>query len=120
MSFRTSVSSQGNITILEFQGQLNFEAQQDLRDQYAELIVKHENVVIDLSLLEFVGSSGVTNFIQTLRDLAAEKGRQPRFCNVPSEFKRLLEAFRIDATTIFESRSDALKDFFRDGKGESN
>ena len=120
MSLRANISKEGDVTILEFHGKLNFENQAELRANLVEILQSGKQVVVDLNGLDFIGSSGVTNFIQTVREVSQETGLTPRFCNVSREFKKIMQAFRIQQDSIHESRAEATKSFFRTGENERN
>ncbi len=104
MTIRATISAEGDITFLEFHGKLNFENQQHLREEIADVLQKNRQVVVDLNGLDFVGSSGITNFIQTIRDVGLELGLMPRFCNVGREFRRIMDAFHIQPEIIHATR----------------
>lgn len=120
MSLKANVSQEGDITILELHGKLNFENQSELRTSLVEIMQNGKQVVVDLNGLDFIGSSGVTNFIQTIREVGQEVGLTPRFCNVSREFRKIMQAFRIGQETIHDSRQDATRSFFRTGENERN
>lgn len=120
MSLKTNISHEGDITILEFQGKLNFEDTVQLHEDISALLQLNRQVVIDFNELDFVGSSGIVGFLQTIREVGLKHGRMPRFCNVGREFRQILEALRIGADSIHESRTAAAASFFRKGLNERN
>ncbi len=65
-----------------------------------------QNLQLDFANLEFVGSTGITNFIQTLKNIAQKLGRlqvsdcalpvglgKLKLLNVRPEFQKLIKAF---------------------------
>ena len=62
--------------------------------------------------LEFVGSSGISSFIQTLKDFGSENPVKPRFCNVRSEFQRVMKALDDSGQfEFYEDEENAKKSF---------
>jgi anti-anti-sigma factor len=120
MSLKANITHEGDVTIVELQGKLNFENQQDLRSSLADILLAGRPVVVDMNDLDFIGSSGVTNFIQTIREVSQEVGATPRFCNVSREFRKIMHAFRINQEMIHDTRADATAGFFRSGANERN
>lgn len=122
MSLRASVIDNNNVTVISLEGRLNFESQQQLGENVARIIREGKQVIFDLENLSFVGSSGITSFLQDLR-VYSEKDRSktPIFCNVSSEFERLIEAYNEDSFFQIErNRHDAVATFFRAGSSENN
>ena len=69
MSLRASLLNQGEITVIALEGKLDFESQDILRDSIVNLTRQGKKVVVDMEGLNFVGSSGITNFIRSLYEL---------------------------------------------------
>ena len=62
--------------------------------------------------LEFVGSSGISSFVQTLKEFTAVAQTKPRYCNVKSEFRRIIKAFdEEDLFQFYETEDRARKSF---------
>ncbi len=137
---KTQIKKNGNTTVVNFEGKLDFETHLPLRQSLAKLIsgdtasdtipapqtgakakkkaraqIQKETlpsqdatatdstpkkIIFNLERLEFVGSSGIASFVQTLRDFNANAPSKPVYCNVKSEFKRVIRAF--DETGNFE------------------
>ena len=84
------------------EGKLDFETTQPLREDLGKLIRDiggrqtdsvAKKIVFDLERLEFVGSSGISSFVQTLKDFNITSPNRPLYTNVGSEFKRVIQAF---------------------------
>lgn len=71
-------------TVCEF---INKTIERNKRDQVGK------NVVVNLSALEFVGSSGITQFVQSLKQIHHETDVTPKYCGVRSEFQKIIKAF---------------------------
>ncbi len=53
----------------------------------------YSEVVINLENLEFVGSCGISQFIQTLKEFNSRSDIRPKYLHVRNEFKRMIRAF---------------------------
>jgi len=85
--------------IISLDGKVDYETQDEVcnlitrtlsthkRDQYAK------NIVLNLNNLEFVGSSGITQFVQSLKALHTHTDVVPKYCGVRSEFRKIMKAF---------------------------
>jgi anti-anti-sigma factor len=107
MEAKFSVSS--GVVVVELKGRLDFETSDPCRRTCLERLIQ-ERVVFDLKHLNFVGSLGLKDFIDTL-DSMARKSVGVRFCGVSSEFRRLFEASGLAGHEIFESREKAIQSF---------
>ena len=92
--------------IVHFDGTLDYETQEELRENLHKIMkLSHsdqapQEIIFDLKGLEFVGSTGISAFIQALKDFNASVASRPRYWNVKSEFKQLIKAF--DQEQLFE------------------
>jgi anti-anti-sigma regulatory factor len=62
------------------------------------------NVILNFKNLEFVGSSGITQFVQTLKSIHQNTDVVPKYCGVRSEFKKIMKAF--EAANDFDFYDD--------------
>lgn len=122
MSLRASITNQGNIAVIALEGKLDYENQDILKDNIENLMQAGKQVLIDMDGLSFVGSSGITQFIQSVYVLKGQGSLlAPQFCNVKNEFRKIFRAYDADkGLTIHETREAAVGSFFRDGEGENN
>lgn len=115
---KTVIRRIGDTVIVALDGRLDFETYAPLREQLARLIpaeLKGESIVgpvssdaapgptkiiFNLKNLEFVGSSGISSFVQTLKEFNEQMTVRPKYCNVRNEFKRIIKAF--DESALFE------------------
>ena len=99
---KTNVRKEGNAVIVSIGGRLTYENTDTFKESLIKLQEdsKKDQVVFDLTELEFVGSSGISAFVQTLRDFNIRHPQKPRYTNVRNEFKRIMLAF--DETGSFE------------------
>lgn len=107
---KTSVKKEGNVYRIQVEGYLDFESQEPLRKELKEVSDKlksqtqPDSIIFDFENLQFVGSSGISRFISTLRSFSEESPIRPKYCNVGSEFQRLMKAF--DHEDLFEFFED--------------
>ncbi len=96
MKARVVTDALGNITVV-MEGGLDFENSLPLREEL-EMITKNNptcEVTIDMHALDFVGSSGINYFVETLQSL--EKTSIVRLSNVKGEFLRVFKLYGYDA-----------------------
>ncbi len=99
MSLKAQImtDSIGNITI-HMRGGLDYENTVPLRDELEEMIRENpaRQITLDMQGLDFVGSSGIGHFVETLKILNAKKG-QIKLANVRSEFMKVFKLYDGDA-----------------------
>ncbi|MEW6057007.1 MAG: STAS domain-containing protein [Bdellovibrionota bacterium] len=103
MAMKTSIRKDSGALIVSLEGHLDFETTDSFRQNLLKLeeeAAKNQRVIFDLSDLHFVGSSGISAFIQALREFNSRAATKPRYTNVKNEFKRIISAF--DDTGSFE------------------
>ncbi len=100
----------GDITIVELHGKLDFETAEPFRETCQEILINNK-VVFNLEELSFVGSSGIGAFVNTLKDFAKSNPVPPKFCNVRSEFKKIFLSAEEPPLQVFEDESTALLSF---------
>lgn len=103
MAIKTNIKREGNQVIVAIEGSLDFETADLFRDSLEELHKQAQNhsVTFDFEKLAFVGSSGISAFIQLLREFNGRVPARPKYLNVKSEFKRLISAFDDQKTFDF-------------------
>lgn len=98
---KTQVKKVGDTIVVTLDGRLDFETSVPLREDLERIVRKAKTdsvsqIVFNCENLEFVGSSGISSFVQTLKDFNAAVPSRPRYCNFKSEFKRVIRAFDND------------------------
>lgn len=103
---KTEIKKKGDMIVVTMDGHLDFGTHVPLREDLLKLLssskqeVTPSKIIFNLEKLEFVGSSGISSFVQTLKDFTTGSLTKPRYCNVKSEFRRIIKAF--DEEEIFE------------------
>src|SRR4051794_1487413 len=103
---KTLIKKTGDTIIVNFDGRLDFDTYLPLREDLSKIISDTKidsipkKIIFNLEKLEFVGSSGISSFVQTLKEFNANASTKPRYCHVKSEFRKIIKAF--DEADLFE------------------
>lgn len=103
---KTQIKKIGDTLIVSMDGKLDFETALPLREDLSRIIRQARadsaprKIIFNLEKLDFVGSSGISSFVQTLREFNQASPVKPRYCNVKSEFQKVIRAF--DENEAFE------------------
>jgi anti-anti-sigma factor len=114
---KTQIRKDGDAIVVSMEGRLDFETHIPLREDLARITERPtdsvpKKIIFNLEKLEFVGSSGISSFVQTLKDFNAGVPNKPRYCNVKSEFRRVIKAFdEEEQFEFYESEERARKSF---------
>jgi anti-anti-sigma factor len=111
---KTSYRKTNEGLVIDLEGFLDFESQADLRKKLEAMTEKSssekELIIFNLRNLEFVGSSGISHFISTLKQFHASCPTEPRYCNVGTEFRKLMNAMDDDGIfEFYEDEASALR-----------
>src|SRR5882724_6568454 len=107
---QAKIRKDGDVTVVELRGQLDFETAEPFRETCNDILA-NSKVVFNLADLNFVGSSGIGSFVNTLREFTKKNPVPPRFCGVRSEFKKVFKANGDAEFQIFEDEQSALTSF---------
>ena len=88
----------GNITIY-MNGDLNHDYNLRLKKELHEISSQHPHsiITIDMHSLDFVGSSGISKFVELLKDLRNEAPEKYKLSNIKSEFLKVFEIYNFNA-----------------------
>lgn len=112
---KTQIKKIGDAIVVTIDGRLDFETAVPLRENLNALMRKTHTdsvskIVFNFEKLEFVGSSGISSFVQALKEFNANAPTKPRYCNVKSEFRRVFKAFDdSDLFDFYDSEERALR-----------
>ncbi|MDD0852680.1 STAS domain-containing protein [Halobacteriovorax sp. GB3] len=100
MKARVRTDAMGNITI-HMEGGLDYENTIPLRQELNSLATDNPSstITLDLNGLDFVGSSGIGFFVETIKTLN-EKKDQIKLSNVKNEFIRVFKLYDFDAMEL--------------------
>jgi len=104
------ITKSGDLTIVRLIGRLDFETAEPFKKNCLGML-QNERVVFNLQELSFVGSSGITPFIETLIEFASRNNIRPKFCGLTSEFKRLFLVGSMGNLDIYEDQMLAINSF---------
>jgi len=106
MKARVSTDALGNITV-HMEGDLDFENNSPLQQELESLTKDNPSstVTIDMHGLEFVGSSGIGMFVDTIRSINKRR-EQIKVSNVKTEFLRVFKLYDMDFLEIIEDQFD--------------
>ena len=107
---QAKIRKNGDITVVELHGKLDFETAEPFRETCQDVLINNK-VVFNLDELNFVGSSGIGAFVNTLKEFSRANPVPPKFCNVRSEFKKIFSTADESTFQIFEDESSALQSF---------
>ncbi|MDJ0618907.1 MAG: STAS domain-containing protein [Calothrix sp. MO_192.B10] len=108
---KTHTAADGNnIIVLTPAGRLDITTAWQFRLKLQECISKiTPNLVVNLSQVNFIDSSGLTSLVAGMRDADKAKGSF-RICNVHPEAKLVFEVTMMDSVfAIFETEEEALE-----------
>ena len=103
MKAQIRTDSEGNITV-HMNGGLDYENSLPLRIELQELSQKNpaSTITLDMYALDFVGSSGIGIFVETLQILNKNKA-QIKLSNVKTEFMKVFKLYNFDAFKLVEA-----------------
>lgn len=113
---KTRIRKTEEAVIVSMDGHLDFETAEPLKHDLEHLINQLETdsipkkIIFDLEQLEFVGSSGISNFIQALKAFNERAPERPSYQNVGSEFQRVIRAFDDEQIFNFEETDKPPKE----------
>lgn len=102
----------GNITV-QMQGDLDYEYSIPFRNQLNDLAVDNPNakITVDLGGVDFVGSSGICHFVETINTLNKKNGRQQvGLANVSGDFKKIFRLYSIEEAELIWDQFDLDND----------
>lgn len=106
MKARVRTDALGNITI-HMEGGLDFENGLPLREELEGLTQNNPSstITIDMHGLDFVGSSGIGHFVETIQAIN-NKRDQIRLSNVKTEFIRVFKLYNLDLMDVMIQEFD--------------
>jgi len=112
---KTQIKRNGDTVVVSIDGKIDYETQVPLKDELQRLSrtdTTPTKVIFNLKNLEFVGSSGISNLVQTLKDFNGRSNVKPRYCHVRSEFQKIIKAFDEEqGFEIFDTEERARSSF---------
>jgi len=98
MSMKANVirDANGNI-IVHMQGDLNYDHSHPLRNELNSIASNNPNtkITVDLGAMDFVGSSGICHFVETIK-LMKERNNTVNLSNVKPEFLKIFKLLALN------------------------
>ena len=102
------IKEEGDAIIVAFSGDVDLESSPAARKILLECVGKHKPVLVDLSKVGYIDSSGVASLVESLQS-ARKKGSDLLLVAVSEGALRVLQLARLDkAFTICDSIEDGL------------
>jgi anti-sigma B factor antagonist len=99
MSMKANIlrDANGNI-IVHMQGDLNYDHSYPLRNELQLIAQNNPNtkITIDLGAIDFVGSSGICHFVETLKIMKENKSNNINISNVKPEFLKIFKLYSLN------------------------
>lgn len=111
MSMKANIlrDAMGNITV-QMRGDLDYEHSAPLREELNELAGKNPNakITVDLGGIDFVGSSGICHFVETVHLINKKKNdfNKMSLSNVSLEFKKIFKLYSIEEADLICEKFD--------------
>lgn len=113
------IDSMGNITV-QMRGILDYENTTPLRNELFQITTDNPAslITLDMHALDFVGSSGIGHFVETLKILNDKKA-QIKLSNVKTEFIRVFKLYENNAleAMILKFESDDTQELAQNFAG---
>tara|TARA_Y100000780_G_scaffold214108_1_gene215457 strand:- start:5636 stop:6016 length:381 start_codon:yes stop_codon:yes gene_type:complete len=106
MKARVSTDALGNITV-HMEGGLDFENNSPFQQELESLTRENPSstITIDMHGLDFVGSSGIGMFVDTIKSINRRR-EQIKMSNVKIEFLKVFKLYDMDFLEIIEDQFD--------------
>ena len=111
MSMKANIlrDAMGNITV-QMEGDLDYEHSNPLRSELTELALENPQarITVDLGGVDFVGSSGICHFVETVQTINTNKQNHNKMSlsNVSGEFKKIFRLYNIDEKELIFDQFD--------------
>jgi anti-sigma B factor antagonist len=106
MKAQVRTDASGNITV-HVEGGLDYENTVPFKKELEGLVVDNpaSTITIDMHRLDFVGSSGIGFFVETIKAIN-NKRSQIRLSNVKPEFQRVFKLYELDMMELLMHEFD--------------
>jgi anti-sigma B factor antagonist len=95
-------------TIVALSGDVDLQTSPAVRQGLLECMEKHDQVIVDMSQVNYIDSSGVASLVEAFQ-VSRKKGSSFALAHVSTAAMRVLNLARLDKVfTIFDSIEDAL------------
>ncbi len=102
------VRKQGNYSVVVLTGDVDLERSPDVRKLLLEQIGAGNGVIVDLSAVSYIDSSGVASLVEAFQN-ARKRGSDFALASVSQAAMRVLELARLDKIFTIHASVDAVK-----------
>ncbi len=106
------LEERGEIVVINLSGRIDYESADRFKTTCLNLLIDRK-IIFNLQSLNFVGSSGITPFLETMEGLSRDSKDTLKFCSVGSEFRKIFEAGSLKEIEICENTELAQIAFSR-------
>ncbi len=114
---KAQIKQVGDTIVVGVDGKLDYETLEPFKENLKKIVAKSKantdsvptKVIFDMENLEFVGSSGITQFIQTLKEFGSDTDQKARILKASSEFKKVMRAYDDEHTFEFSDAPTPAK-----------
>ena len=100
----------GDVTVISISGSLSIEETQPFQRVCVQNFAG-QKVIFNMQNANFVGSTGIQAFLETLQTMDAGPEQNVRIVGVRTEFKRMISSLESKKIEFFEDDAQALKDW---------
>lgn len=106
------IEAKNNLTVCHVDGEININSSPEIKKTFDKLISKKTpKIVINLSQVTYVDSSGLATLVEILKNMRAYGGRL-RLTNLSSKIKNLFEITKLEKLfEIIAEEADAIATF---------
>lgn len=110
---KAQIKKVGDTIVVAIGGKIDYETAEPFKENLKKIANSAKTdstptkVIFDMENLEFVGSSGITQFIQTLKDFGVRTDQKARIMKASSEFKKVMRAYDEEQTFEFSDFESA-------------
>lgn len=106
---KVNVRQRGQTTILDVDGQITFDSTPGLRDRLLEALKQRATVLVNLTGVAYMDSSGIATLVEGLKAAQTRKANFGLF-GLTKNTRSVLELVRLDKVfKIFETEDDAVR-----------
>ncbi len=102
------IKEQGGILVVSIEGDVDLQSSPEVRKVLLEAVARKTSVVVDMSGIGYIDSSGVASLVEALQT-ARKGGTDFSLAALSDGAKRVLQLARLDKIfTIYDALDDAL------------
>ncbi len=104
---KTTVTEENGIVIVKLEGDIDLEHSVDVRNNLLDAAEQRKNMLVDLSAVSYIDSSGIANLVEALQK-TREIGSKLGLVSISLQAMRVLQLARLDKVfTIYPDMAAA-------------